>query len=416
MVRGMSRFIALALWLVNNSLGFTQFIVGGEYFIDQDPGLGSGTYISLNNPNDVEVNLTFTLTDLSKGNHRVSWRVKNNLGMWSHCETRLFYIFDIPLLVPTSDVIMGEWFVDEDPGLGNGVSINFPSNSNVEMSLPVFFDNLSEGSHTVSLRMKNEQGVWSHHETRLFYVYPVPVSSAEPLIVAAEWFIDIDPGIGNANPIAISPTLNADVALNLSILGVPVGEHLLFLRVKDAMGKWTHYEGRLITINNCIPVSELCNYMDDDCDGITDNGVSLSNFYLDNDQDGEGAGSTFLSCYSPGTQYVTNDVDCNDDNDDINTISAEICGNNIDENCDGILSPCLIEGCTNYAACNFNVNALQDNGSCILPIIYYADSDGDNYGNSAITSSACSPPTGYVTNSNDCNDNNAALNTITAET
>jgi len=37
---------------------------------------------------------------------------------------------------------------------------------------------------------------------------------------------------------------------------------------------------------------------------------------------------------------------------------------------------------------------------------YYQDLDGDTYGNSGVTNSACSPPGGYVTNSTDCYDAN----------
>ncbi len=43
---------------------------------------------------------------------------------------------------------------------------------------------------------------------------------------------------------------------------------------------------------------------------------------------------------------------------------------------------------------------------------YYQDSDSDTYGNLAVTTQTCSvtPPAGYVANSTDCNDGNAAVN------
>ncbi|MFN8319125.1 MAG: hypothetical protein U0V54_06830 [Saprospiraceae bacterium] len=48
-------------------------------------------------------------------------------------------------------------------------------------------------------------------------------------------------------------------------------------------------------------------------------------------------------------------------------------------------------------------------GTCIFTT-WYQDLDGDGYGNAAVTQSYCNQPMGYVNNSNDCNDNNAALN------
>lgn len=47
---------------------------------------------------------------------------------------------------------------------------------------------------------------------------------------------------------------------------------------------------------------------------------------------------------------------------------------------------------------------------------YFADADGDGYGNPNVVVSNCNPPTGYVTNNTDCNDNNAAVHASTTET
>jgi len=60
------------------------------------------------------------------------------------------------------------------------------------------------------------------------------------------------------------------------------------------------------------------------------------------------------------------------------------------------------DGYGNSTSCSFNVTVN-------IGDIYYADSDGDGYGNPNISQVVCSQPAGYVTDNTDCNDANAAI-------
>jgi len=132
-------------------------------------------------------------------------------------------------------------------------------------------------------------------------------------------------------------------------------------------------------------VTEIADNIDNDCDGLTDEGFALLTWYLDNDQDGFGGTDSILSILSPGVNYILIDGDCNDQNALINPNAQEVC-DGIDNNCDGFI----------------------DNGLTFTT--YYADVDGDTYGNPNSSISACSPPTGYVLNNTDCDDTNSAIN------
>lgn len=57
----------------------------------------------------------------------------------------------------------------------------------------------------------------------------------------------------------------------------------------------------------------------------------------------------------------------------------------------------------NAALCD---SIITINLTIVSGITYYADADGDGLGNPLVTQTACTLPVGYVTNSNDCNDNN----------
>ena len=129
-------------------------------------------------------------------------------------------------------------------------------------------------------------------------------------------------------------------------------------------------------------VTEVCNGIDDNCNGQIDEGVG-STFYADVDGDGYGNPASSVQACSVPAGYVSNNTDCNDANASVHPGATEIC-NGIDDNCNGQI----------------------DEG---LGSTFYADVDGDGYGNPASSVQACSAPAGYVSNSTDCNDANASV-------
>lgn len=81
---------------------------------------------------------------------------------------------------------------------------------------------------------------------------------------------------------------------------------------------------------------EICDEFDNDCDGSTNEGLTTTVYYIDNDGDGYGQGSAGDFCNDPGIGYVLNDDDCDDDNSAVNPMATEVPLNSIDENCDGM--------------------------------------------------------------------------------
>lgn len=131
--------------------------------------------------------------------------------------------------------------------------------------------------------------------------------------------------------------------------------------------------------------TEVCNGIDDDCDGQIDEGFSENTYYTDDDGDNYGdPAEVLITCATtPPSGYVSNNTDCNPHNASVHPGAAEIC-NGIDDDCNGQI----------------------DEGT---QLTFYRDADGDGYGFLTITTQACTAPSGYVSNSTDCNDGNAAI-------
>jgi len=80
---------------------------------------------------------------------------------------------------------------------------------------------------------------------------------------------------------------------------------------------------------------EVCDGLDNNCNGQFDEGLTFLNYYFDFDGDGFGIGNPTVAC-SPITGYATQTGDCDDSNNAVYPGAADSEGNGIDENCDGV--------------------------------------------------------------------------------
>ncbi|MCP9763570.1 3-coathanger stack domain-containing protein [Lacihabitans soyangensis] len=223
-------------WLVNLSAQTIQRI---EYFIDTDPGYGAAILVPFSGTSTANANLSIPLiSGLSDGIHKIYIRAKDSNGRWSMVQSQNF--FKIGLESSAANITKLEYFIDTDPGLGLAVNVPIIQglNSTKELNIPLP-SNLPLGFHKFYIRAKDAAGKWSVVFSQNFF--KSELSPNVPNLVKLEYFVDTDPGFGNATPIPINPSQTVNLEnINLSLpLGLAVGEHVLYIRGQDALGKWS---------------------------------------------------------------------------------------------------------------------------------------------------------------------------------
>ncbi len=230
--------------LVSIFLVAQNTIVEAEYYIGEDPGFGNATPIDISSGADISEDFTASLDDIDPGFQFAYVRVKDENDVWS-----------IPVKVPfrvakteIDEVVYAESYLNTDPGFGNAEEIDIDQGETVEDQFSSSTELLDPGRHDVYIRVQDSEGNWSIPARRSFIV-----NDELPLdVVAAEYFIDEDPGIGSATPTDVTNPDHFIEEMFSTIVpnDLPFGDHFLFLRVQNEELTWSIRGVRPFTVGN----------------------------------------------------------------------------------------------------------------------------------------------------------------------
>lgn len=138
---------------------------------------------------------------------------------------------------------------------------------------------------------------------------------------------------------------------------------------------------------------DICNGLDDDCDGKADNDIDFKpKWFDDDDQDTFGDAKGYaVSCTKPDG-YTDNDLDCDDTRATSHPGASDLC-NNLDDDCNG---------------------TVDDDPDNFLQ--WYVDLDKDGYGTTPLSGLSCKAPSATsASKAEDCNDADKFIHPAAAE-
>ena len=125
--------------------------------------------------------------------------------------------------------------------------------------------------------------------------------------------------------------------------------------------------------------TDVCDGIDNNCVDGENDAIDQLTWYEDWDADGYGDPNVMMDSCDMPSGYVDNMDDCNDVEALAWTGATDVC-DGIDNNC------------------------VDGENDAIDQLTWYNDGDLDGYGDSSLTTDSCTQPSGYVDNTNDCND------------
>ncbi|MBR2231622.1 MAG: hypothetical protein IJ891_04570 [Prevotella sp.] len=162
-----------------------------------------------------------SIGNLNPGLHSLTVRVKDNTGVWSSQVAKYFIVPIAETSVGDKTIVKHQYWIDGK--LEAQVTQDDPFNI-------IDIGTLNPGLHSLTVRVKDSEGLWSSQVAKYFIVPTSETSVGEKSIVLHQYWID-----GNLEAITSVETQPDKI----DITGLKPGLHSLTVRVKDSEGLWS---------------------------------------------------------------------------------------------------------------------------------------------------------------------------------
>lgn len=146
----------------------TLFINHIEYFFDSDPGPGNGISIPITAAIDVTQSLSLPLNSIADGFHIIYFRGRTTDGRWSIPVAKTVFVQQNAQTSATPLLRQIEYFIDTDPGLGNGTIVSLAA-STIDQLITIDLSASTNGFHLLYMRSQDVNGRWSLPVAKPFF-------------------------------------------------------------------------------------------------------------------------------------------------------------------------------------------------------------------------------------------------------
>jgi hypothetical protein len=251
----------------------------GETVTFTGHGEGEGTIVDYEWSSNIQGFLgdsaSIQYTGLPNGDHVISFKVRNDKGEWSDDTPETLKVSsppeaDIDSISPSTPNF-GELVTFKGSGTDDGDIVGYDWSSNVDGFLSnqdtFSYSGLSAGAHIISLKVLDEDGLWSDDDSQSLYINEIPTATIESVDpdegIVGDLIVLSGSGEDDGSISAYNWESDIDGFLSsraeFSIFSLSAGVHTISFTVRDNRDVWSEPDTWTVTINeepeNLLPVA-----------------------------------------------------------------------------------------------------------------------------------------------------------------
>ncbi len=176
---------------------------------------------------------TIDIQTLKPGLHSFTVRVKDNTGMWSSQVAKYFIVPQAETVVEEKRIVLHQYWID---GNLDAIVPSETQPSTIDITA------LKPGLHSLTVRVKDNTGVWSSQVAKYFIVKDDDAVEEATITRYMYWFDEETADFKTGPLSAASGTMDIDIS------DVEAGTHTLWWRCGDSKGAWS--EPRSVTFES----------------------------------------------------------------------------------------------------------------------------------------------------------------------